>query len=121
MKQKIGYVIFFIMLTFLNIDPVSAAGFTFSAAGWRAPDKDPVALLDYTIDWHRWLGTDTIISSTWTVDTGVTVVATSSTTTTTTVWLSGGMAATNYEITNQITTAGGRTTRQSFILPVKDL
>lgn len=97
-----------------------AAGFTFTATGWRAPDKDPVAILDYTIDWSEWLDTDTITSSTWEASTGITITATSGTTTATTVWLSGGTAMTKYEITNQISTLGGRTTRQSFIIWVRD-
>jgi hypothetical protein len=121
MKRKIGCIIVAIIFGLLSINPAFASGFTFSAAGWRAPDKDPVAILDYTIDWSDWLDTDTIKTSTWEADTGITIDATSGTTTATTVWLSGGTAETKYEITNTITTLGGRTTRQSFTLWVKNL
>jgi hypothetical protein len=121
MKRKIECIILAIVFGLLSINLVFASGFTFSAAGWRAPDKDPVAILDYTIDWHEWLDTDTIKSSTWEADAGITIDTTSGTTTTTTVWLSGGTAETKYEITNTITTTGNRTTRQSFTLWVKNL
>ena len=32
------------------------------------PNKDPDEILDYSIDWSRFLGTDTIDSVTWFVD-----------------------------------------------------
>ena len=71
--------------------------------------KDADAILDYTIDWEDWLGTDTISSSAWTCDSGITVDSSSNTTTTTTVWLSGGTAGATYTVTNRIVTAAPRT------------
>lgn len=70
--------------------------------------KDPDAVLDYLIDWTAWLDGDTIATSTWTVETGLTKDSDSNTTTTTTIWVSGGTAGTNYEATNHIVTDGGR-------------
>lgn len=35
---------------------------------FRWPNKDPDEILDYSVDWSRWLGTDTISSVTWYVD-----------------------------------------------------
>lgn len=82
--------------------------------------KDPNAVLDYTLDWSDWLGTDTIAASTWTVDAGLTKDSDSFTPTTTTVWLSGGTAGAVYEALNRIVTAGARTEDRVLILRVLD-
>jgi hypothetical protein len=82
--------------------------------GYYAPDKDPDAVLDYTIDWGDWLGEDTLATSEWTVPDGITAGATSITGTTTTIWFSGGEVGETYTIHNRITTAGGRTNDQTF-------
>jgi hypothetical protein len=82
--------------------------------------KDPNATLDYTVDWSRWLGTDTISSVTWMVQTGLVKAAESNTTTTATVWLSGGTLATDYVVTCRITTVGGRIDDRSIKIQVRD-
>ncbi len=76
--------------------------------------KDPVALLDYSVDWSQWLAADTISTSNWTVPTGLTQVTSTNTATKTTVWLSGGTLGTVYTIKNIVTTSGGRTDERSF-------
>lgn len=82
--------------------------------------KTPAEILDYEINWAtRGLGTDTIDTSEWSVfpsGLGTTSPAPTKTATTTTVWLSGGVADTNYLVTNTITTVGGRELQDSFIL-----
>lgn len=85
---------------------------------WYAPDKDPQATLDYSIDWAQWLAGDTIQTSAWILQAGIVLSASSSTTTTTTVWLFGGTAGQTYKITNMITTPAGRVTEQSFNIRV---
>jgi len=80
--------------------------------------KDPDAVLDYSIDWSAWLGTDTIIVSTWTVPTGIVKASDSQTTTVTTIWLSGGTDGTAYSVVNRIVTAGGRTDDRTLIIEV---
>ena len=99
----------------------SSRVFVKQADGWHAPNKDPAGVLDYSIDWTLWLGSDTIIDSTWTVPTGITKSGESFTTLITTIWLSGGTAETIYTITNKITTTGGRITEQSFLIRVRNL
>ena len=54
--------------------------------------KDPDEVLDYSIDWSTWLDSDTISSSSWTVESGITKDSDSNDTTSTTIWLSGGTA-----------------------------
>lgn len=86
----------------------------------RQFDKDPDAILDYTVDWSRWLDTDTILTSQWTVPTGLTQASSSNTATSATAWLSGGAAGQSYTVTNRITTTGGRTDDRSFTIRVEE-
>ncbi len=75
--------------------------------------KDPDAVVDVGLDWTTWLGqtspADTISTSTWTPDTGLTVDSDENTTTKTKAWLSGGTAGQRYNLVNRIVTANGRT------------
>ena len=96
-------------------------------------EKDPDAVLDYLFDWYDggngWLGSDTISTSTWILDTGLT--ADSSTVDganqVTTVWISGGTAQTWdnygswYKVTNRIVTVGGRTNDRTFYVWCREL
>lgn len=83
--------------------------------------KDPSGVLDYRIEWTEWLETDTIAISTWIVPIGITKMSESNDATTATVWLSGGTALTEYHVTNEITTAQGRTAQRTMIVPVREL
>lgn len=76
--------------------------------------KDPDAVLDYVMDWTNWLNGDIIISSSWTLDAGITQAGTGMSGTQTVVWLSGGTVGTSYQITNRITTQAGRTEDRTF-------
>lgn len=75
--------------------------------------KDTIDVKDYQRDWTKELarpdGPDTIATSTWIVQPGLTKNSDTHTATTATVWLSGGVLGTEYEVRNVITTAGGRT------------
>ena len=80
--------------------------------------KDPDSVVDYVIDWATWLaGTspvDTISTSTWTAETGITIDSDTNSTTRAKVWLSGGSDGTTYTVTNRIVTAGSRTADRSL-------
>jgi hypothetical protein len=83
--------------------------------------KDPNDVRDFTIDWSGALvGSDTITTSTWSAESGVTVVTSTKTNTTTTVWLSGGTDGEGYSVTNRIVTVGGRTLDQSLYVIVRE-
>ena len=82
--------------------------------------KDPNAVLDYTIDWIRWLSGDQIATSQWLVPTGLMKLADSKTASSATVWLSGGTAGQSYTVTNRITTTGGRTEDRSFLVKIEE-
>ena len=83
--------------------------------------KDPNAVLDYSIEWSKWLAGDQIQTSAWSVsDPVIEATNDSRTATRTTVWLSGGAAGQAYTVTNHITTSGGRTDERSFLVQVQD-
>ena len=82
--------------------------------------KDPGAKLDYQIDWSAWLGADTISTSAWTVQTGLTKVSDTHTTTTSTVWLSGGTLGASYTVVNHIVTVGGREDDRTLVISIQD-
>jgi len=83
--------------------------------------KDPAEKLDYTIDYSEELTdvADSISSSAWTVESGITNEAIVNTSNTATIWLSGGTDGTTYDITNQITTNTARIYRQKMTIGVK--
>lgn len=81
--------------------------------------KDPQAVLDYTVNWSSWLPSgDTIVTSTWTADTGITIDSSSATTTAATVWLSGGTVSVSYNVVNHIVTADGRAEDQTLVIKI---
>lgn len=83
--------------------------------------KDPDAVLDYGFDWSSWLASgETISTSTWTVDSGITKDSDTSTTTTTTAWLSGGTAGVSYLAVNRVVTSHGRTEDRTIRINVRN-
>lgn len=86
--------------------------------------KDPDEVLDYKLDWAARLDPgDTISTSQWLepVGSGAPMVQDSAefTPTSTTIWLSGGELNATYDITNRVTTLGGRTMDQTVRLKCK--
>jgi hypothetical protein len=83
--------------------------------------KDPEAVLDYGFDWAAWLGDDTITDSEWaTSDEDLVQDSDSFTDTTTTIWLSGGVAGQDYQVTNTIVTTAGRMDERSLTVRVRN-
>ena len=82
-------------------------------------DKAPTAIAIYEIDWSEWLQTsETILTSTWTAQSGITVVDSSilSGSERVTVLLSGGTLNASYELVNTITTSSGQTEPRTIII-----
>ena len=83
-------------------------------------EKDADGVLDYTLDWSDWLGTNTISSSTWSVETitgdsdALTIDSNTNTTTKSTVFLSGGSVGNVYKVYNTIGTSNSLTERRHF-------
>lgn len=83
--------------------------------------KDPDAVLDYSVNWSKWLAGDQIETSTWFVsDPALQLSDDLNTTTKTTAWLAGGVAGQSYTVTNRIATSGGRTDERSLVIQVQD-
>lgn len=83
--------------------------------------KDPNATLDYSVDWAAWLGaTDTIEEASWTAPEGIMVAAETHTATAATVWLSGGTAGAQYQLTCRISTVEGRIDERTITVRVAD-
>lgn len=80
--------------------------------------QDPTALLDYTLDWSDWLGTDTLVGAVFTAA-GLTVNASGFTSYAATAFLSGGVDGVDYPVTCTITTAGGRVDDRTFLIQVR--
>jgi hypothetical protein len=76
--------------------------------------QDPDDLLPATIDWSEFLGAETLTSSQWTAEEGVTISSPTRDDTTTTVWISGGTIGQTFKITNSIVTSGAREKDFSF-------
>lgn len=85
--------------------------------------KDPNDILDYRVNWSKWLSPtdDTLLLSDWIVPEGIEMDSESSDTTTATIWLSGGTAGEDYQLTNRITTAQGRQRDRTITIRVRDL
>jgi hypothetical protein len=100
----------------------------------KFPDKDPDEVLDYSVDWSRYLDTDTISSVTWKIDdngtlntwvdaevvNGLQRVSASNNDTVATIQLSLGTAYEDYDIYCEITTSSGTTTQRKIKLRVRD-
>lgn len=84
-------------------------------------EKDPDEVLDYEIDWTNLLGSDTVLTSQWSLSPDITGAAASNTANTTTIWVSGGTASDNFLAINRVTTADGRVFERTLQIPVRDL
>ncbi|OIO56708.1 MAG: hypothetical protein COX57_04400 [Alphaproteobacteria bacterium CG_4_10_14_0_2_um_filter_63_37] len=93
-------------------------------------EKDPASLLDYSVDWSKWLADqgDILASSVFTIKgpaaSPSALVSTQqhidTATGRTLVWLSGGSSGEVYQVVNAITTAGGRRTERTFAVKIVD-
>ena len=82
--------------------------------------KTPLGTLDFLQDWALWLASgDTIASSVWTVETGLTVDSETNTNTDATAVISGGDAGKTYKVENTITTANGLDETMTWFMKVQ--
>lgn len=78
--------------------------------------KDPYADRGYGFEWLDWLGTDTIVSSSWEADPGISVLRSLKTGSITMVWLSGGSDGQTYQVRNRIVTANELRDKRTLIV-----
>lgn len=84
------------------------------------PAKTPDEVADFDVRWNEALCGDTIVSSTWAdAPAGIVIQSNSYTAQVTKLWLSGGTVGQNYQFTNTIVTAGGRTLQQDVAIYVE--
>lgn len=83
--------------------------------------KDPDAVLDYAIDWSRWLvAGDAVQSALWTAPSGISIDDDALSGALATVWLSGGTPGETYVVTCSITTTMGRADDRSILIAVEE-
>lgn len=102
---------------------------------YKWPDKDKDEIVDYSIDWSRYLDTDTIAGATWFVHdangvktqladaqvvNGLQFVTGTSTSTVATARFSLGTNNVRYKVTCQVTTAQGLQYEASVYLRIKE-
>lgn len=99
------------------------------------PDKDPDEQLDYSIDWSRYLGDDTISSVVWYIEDADGVkqewpgtivtnelqhISSSNTNTVATIQIALGNNNTTYTIYCEVTTSAGITTERKVRIRVQE-
>jgi hypothetical protein len=102
---------------------------------YKWPDKDPDETVDYSVDWSRFLGTDTITSATWFVKdasgnkeevsnteivNGLQFVSGTITSTVATARFGLGTNNIRYTITCRINTTGGLQYERSIFLRIRE-
>jgi hypothetical protein len=83
-------------------------------------NKDPLEVLDYTLNWKPWLKGDRLTSVTWTMPAGVANAGDVYSASTTTIFITGGTAGTSYAVYVVVGTARGRTAKRTIQLNVVD-
>jgi hypothetical protein len=95
--------------------------FVITGGGLPTIEKDPSALLDYTLDWSAWLvAGDTILTAAFVAPPDLVVDDSSRVDTAATVWLSGGTHGKYYEVRCAVTTANGREDTRSFLIACRE-
>ena len=102
---------------------------------YRWPEKDPDETTDFSVDWSRFLGSDSIVSATFFVDdangtktqvsttqfvNGLQFIATTLAGNVATARFGGGINNVRYNITVRINTTQGLTYERSVILPIRN-
>ena len=83
------------------------------------PSKDPNAILNYALDWSKFLGTDTITASAWALsDSSLVNNASSFTAKVATIQLKSGTLNNTYTCINTVTLASGQVAVQSVNIKI---
>lgn len=80
---------------------------------------DPDAVIDYKVDWEKWLQGDTIATSAWLI-VNATEASSANTTLTATVFIQAAKPGKVVTMRNRITTAGGRTEDRTLRAKVRE-
>ena len=88
------------------------------AAPLRVFQMSPSTTLDFGFNWADLLDHDTISSSSWACDAGVSIGSAAQTASVTIAFVVAGATPGSYDVTNTIVTAQGRTDSRSFRIVV---
>lgn len=83
-------------------------------------EKDPDGVENYGINWVSWLEGETILTSEWTIESGITGYDETFDDTTTGIWFSGGTNGGSYQATNRVTASDGRITDRTITINIID-
>lgn len=84
-------------------------------------DKDPLAVLDYTIDWGKWLANgETLNTASWTIPGVLSSTGAAFSGSTATIFLLGGVSGVSYSVYCVITTTAGRIDKRTILINVLD-
>ena len=105
-------------------------------SSYKWPEKDPDETADFSVDWSRFLGSDTLVSANWFIEdengtktgplsNGTTVnalqfIAPSVSGNVATARFGGGTNNLRYKTTCSITTGQGLTYERSILLPIRE-
>ena len=103
---------------------------------YKWPDKDKDEIVDYSVDWSRFLGSDTISSALWFIKdadgvktqltpsgplvNGIQLISATSTNTVTTAYIGSGTNNVMYKFTCQISDSNGLVVERSVRLRVRN-
>lgn len=98
---------------------------------YKWPPKDKDEILDYSVDWSRFLGTDTLSSASWKIDgtsvtgpvstvNGLTFLTPTTSGNVATARFSGGTNHRKYDITCTIVSGNGLTFERTIILRISE-
>lgn len=89
--------------------------------GFEKRYKDPDATVKFTVDWSDFLADgETINTSAFTLDSGITSPSNSNDTTTASVYIAGGSVGSRYNVRNRITTSASQTNDYTFTVIIKE-
>lgn len=84
-------------------------------------DKDPLAVLDYTYDWGKWLQPGEYLATvSWNVAAGLSQAGTTFSGSVATIFLTGGTSGVTYAVYAAITTTAGRLDKRTIQINVLD-
>lgn len=86
-----------------------------------APEKDPDATLDYSLDWTPWLTVgETVSAFNVTVPAGITLDGSGEAAGVISWRMSGGSVGVRYDVTVEVTTSSGQIDQRTVRVPVEE-
>lgn len=81
--------------------------------------KTALSILDFSVDWSTYLGSDSILSSTWILPDDLTEVSNTFEENLATVFVSGGVSGKSYSLVNVMYYSDGRCDTATIVITVE--